>query len=104
MDVLLVLKDADIALTIKKCAFFTNLIYYLSYISRPFRLEVTNHTADPFRELKKPTTVTELRSSVGLCNGFRRFVPSFKSIALLLPKLPKRRKTKDLGPLKENER
>lgn len=66
---------------VEKWHLFTDKIDYSGHVIRPGGLKVENYTTDAIRDLKEPTTVTELGSFLGLCNVFRRFVPNFARIS-----------------------
>lgn len=66
--VLTLLHDDGVILKLKKCRFFTDTIDYLSHVIRPRRSEIASHTTDAIRGLQTPTSPTELRSFLGLCN------------------------------------
>lgn len=44
--VLGLLKQAVLALSMKRCALFTYKIYYLGHVIRPGRLQIASHTTD----------------------------------------------------------
>jgi hypothetical protein len=52
-------------------------------------------------EYETPTTQTELRSFLGLCNVYRRFFRGFSKIAAPLNLLLQKGETPQLGPLSE---
>jgi hypothetical protein len=52
---------------------------------------------------KHPTTQTERRSFLGLCNVYRRFVRGFAKIAAPLNLLPRKREPPQLGPLSSEQ-
>lgn len=54
---------------------------YLGHVIRPRMLEIASDTTDAIKELRPVTNITELRSFLGFCNIFRKFVPNFKHIA-----------------------
>lgn len=76
------IKEACVALKLKKCAFFSNSIDQFSHLIKRGRHGAAVCTADAICNLKVPTTVTELRSFLGVCNVFRQFVPSFIIVEL----------------------
>lgn len=82
--VLKLLKEAGITLKLQKLASFMNHKAYLDIFIEPISLEVDNYIADAIQEVKVTTAVTKLRSFIGLCSVFRRFVPnSARNTALL---------------------
>ena len=95
-QVLSALYEANITLKIKKCVFFSNMVNYLGHIIRPGQLEIDNAHTAALREAQHPRTVTELRSFLGLCNVYRRFVQGYTDIAAPLQELLKKGVPKDL--------
>lgn len=69
--VLSLLNSADVTLKIENCSFFTNIIDYLGHVVRSRRLVHTSCTAGAIRNLKPPSSVTEMRSFLELYNFFR---------------------------------
>lgn len=61
--------------------FSTNINDYLGHGIQTSRPEVAIHTANAICKLRTATTVTELRSFIGLWKVFRRYVQSFVRIA-----------------------
>lgn len=84
--VLTLLRDAGVTLKLKKSSFLAETISYLGHVSRSGRIEIRTATTDAFGQLKNPTTQTEIRSFLGLCNIFRRFVPYLSKVAAPLNK------------------
>lgn len=70
----------------RKCSFFTNTIDYLGPSIRPGKLEIAAHSSDEKNDLREKRNVTELRSFLGLCNAFHRFMPIFPHISSPLNK------------------
>ena len=86
-EVLMALQRANITLKLRKCDFFTEKIRYLGHIIEPGKLKIDEAVVAPLREAKHPMSKTELRSFLGLCNVYRRFVKDFSKIAAPLTAL-----------------
>jgi RNase H-like domain found in reverse transcriptase len=55
------------------------------------------------RTVQPPSTQSELRSLLGLCNVYRRFVPGFAKIASPLNALLRKGESPQLGPFDKNQ-
>ena len=80
-EVLRLLRDAGVSLKISKCAFFDTSVTYLGHVIRPGRLEVERRNVVSIERAQPPRNQTELRSFLGMCNVYRRFVKGFAKIA-----------------------
>jgi Reverse transcriptase (RNA-dependent DNA polymerase) len=80
-EVLTLLGNAGLSLQLKKCHFFSETVDYLGHVMRPGRLGVAEKNTTALKTAPLPRTQTELRSFLGLCNVYRRFVPRFSAIA-----------------------
>jgi Reverse transcriptase (RNA-dependent DNA polymerase) len=72
---------AGLALNLKMCHFFKETVDYQGHVIRPGQLSVAEKNTATLKNTKHPTTHTELRSFLGLCNVYRRFVRGFAKIA-----------------------
>lgn len=68
-------------LKLNKWHFFHNRINYLGQVISPGSLDVAPKATDANKKLNIPTNITELRSFLGLCNVFSRFVPNVAGIS-----------------------
>lgn len=80
-DILRMLGEADVSLNFAKCTFFAKEIVYLGHDIKPGRLEIQKAHTKCLRDTNPPKTVTELRSFLGACNVFRRFIRGNSRIA-----------------------
>lgn len=100
-EVLTVLSDAGVSLKLKKCDFFTNRVDYLGHVIHPGKLEVASRNTDAIKGFQEPRTQTQLRSFLGLCNVYRRFVPNFARVAAPLNRLLQKGEDFDLPPFNQ---
>ena len=75
------LHTAGVSQKLAKGAFFDTSVTYLRYVIRPGRLEVEGRNFIATELACAPTNQTELRSFLGMCNVYRRFVQGFSKIA-----------------------
>jgi len=81
------LREAGVTLRLPKSRFFRTTVEYLGHEIKPGRLGVMDAHTRALREAHFPATRTQIRSLVGMCNVFRRFVPSFARMAAPLTDL-----------------
>jgi Reverse transcriptase (RNA-dependent DNA polymerase) len=80
-EALALLREAGLSLKLAKCHFFKDTVDYFGHVIRPGRLGVAENNTDSLKGATLPRTQTELRSFLGLCNVYRRFVPRFAALA-----------------------
>jgi hypothetical protein len=90
-------------LNLKKCHFFKETVDYLGHVIRPGQLSVAEKNTTTLKSTNHPTTQTELRSFLGLCNVYRRFVRGFAKIAAQLNLLLRKGETPQHGPLSSEQ-
>ena len=91
-------KAAGISLKLSKCSFFTKTIKYLGHLIKPGTLEVDDTHTTALKRAKNPSTQTELRAFLGLCNVYRRSVPGYSDIAAPLNALLRKGQPVKLEP------
>lgn len=95
--VLSFLKTAGVSLKLKKCTFFQPRIHYLGHAISPGKLRVAGNAAGAFRDAVFPQTLTRVRSFLGACNVYRRFVRHFSRIAKPLTDMTRKYAEPDFG-------
>jgi len=86
-EVLGLLRAAGVTLKLPKCRVSRTTVEYLGHEITHGRLGVLQAHTKALREAAFPTTRTQVRSIIGMCNVFRRFVPNFPRIATPLTDL-----------------
>ena len=80
-EVLTLLGRAGLSLKLKKCSFFRTKVDYLGHVISPGKLEMALRSKSAFADVTFPQSLTQLRSFLGACNVYRRFVQDFSKIA-----------------------
>lgn len=86
-QLLTLLLQAWMTLRLNKCFFIHRQIKYFVHIVKPVELHVANKVNNAVHEMEPPSTKTKLRSFLGMCNAYRKFVKDFATIATPLNKL-----------------
>ena len=85
--VLELLEAADVKLRLPKSKFFHTEVDYLRHEIKPGALEIAPDMIRSVQDATTPRLIRGIRSFLGLCNVFRRFVKGFSRIAAPLNNL-----------------
>jgi hypothetical protein len=72
---------------LKKCAFWLSEVAFLGHVISQQGIAVDPKNVAAMVEWKRPSSVSKIRSLLGLAGYYRRFVPNFSSIAKPLTRL-----------------
>jgi len=92
-------RNVNIKLNPEKCEFGATNVSYLGFRLTPNGILPGKDKLQAVREIKPPSSVTEVRQFLGLCNYFRTHVRNFASIAGPLNLLTSKRAGWKGGPL-----
>ena len=102
-EVLSALQRAGVTLKLRKCKFFSDSVDYLGHVVTPGKLHIATTNTKAVEGFKLPRTQTELKSFLGLCNVYRRFVPNFARTAAPLQRLLRKGEPFDLPPMDDDQ-
>ena len=77
-------------LQLSKCKFMQKEIQYLGFIMSESGIMTDPDKVRVIRQMLPPTCVREVRSFIGICSYYRRFIPNFKAIVKPLIRLTKK--------------
>ena len=75
------LAAAGLKLKAKKCNIFAESVDYLGHVVLEKGISTDPKKTEVIRHWPQPRNVTELRSFLGFCSYYRKFVPNFASLA-----------------------
>ena len=74
-------KKANLQVNAKKCSFFTQKVQYLGHIISADGIQTDPKKTDAVKNWPVPKSKRDLRSFLGFCSYYRRFVPDFAKTA-----------------------
>ena len=86
------LLSAGLKLKPRKCKLFAREVEYLGHIVSEKGISTDPNKIEAVKTWSEPTNVTELRSYVGFCSYYRRYIENFAEIAKPLHKLTQKGK------------
>ena len=89
-------------LSMKKCALFQKEVKYLGHRVTAAAISTDEDKIRAVKDWPRPKNLHELRSFLGLCTYYRRFVPNFASVAASLHELTKKSRTYHWTEIQEN--
>lgn len=75
------LAAAGLKLKAKKCTLFAQSVEYLGHVVSEHGISTDPKKTEVIRKWPRPNNVTELRSFLGFCSYYRKFVPNFAVLA-----------------------
>jgi len=81
------LQAANLKLHASKCCLFQRRVAFLGHVLSENGIKVQDDKVDAVRDWPTPCNLTELRSFLGLCSYYRRFIERFADVAAPLYKL-----------------
>ena len=84
------LRAANLKVHIKKCSLFQRRVNFLGHVLTETGIEVQAEKVEAVQNWPTPCNLTELRSFVGLCSYYRRFISGFANLAAPLHALTRK--------------
>jgi len=78
------LEELEFTVNLKKCKFARPNIKYLGHIIGSGKHQPDPNKLEAIRKLKSPTTKTQLRSVLGLCNYYRDYIKNYSEVVYVV--------------------
>ncbi|XP_072093104.1 transposon Tf2-1 polyprotein isoform X4 [Arachis hypogaea] len=88
--VLQILRDRKLYAKLSKCEFWKSEVKFLGHVVSKQGIAVDPAKVEAVMNWERPTSVTEIRSFLGLARYYRRFIKGFSQLALPLTKLTRK--------------
>ena len=75
------LRAANLKLHVKKCSLFQRKVDFLGHVLSEAGIEVQGDKVAAVRDWPTPQNLSQLRSFLGLCSYYRRFIQGFADVA-----------------------
>ncbi len=85
------LKQAKLKLKPKKCKLLQTKVKYLGHIVSKDGVETDPDKVKAVKEWPRPSCVKDIRSFIGFCSYYRRFIPNFATVAKPLIRLTEKK-------------
>ena len=87
ITILQTLRDKQLYAKLKKCEFWLGKVSFLGHVVTKDGISVDLGKVDAVSNWRRPNTVTEIQSFLGLAGCYRRFIERFSKIVVPLTKL-----------------
>ncbi|XP_072071853.1 uncharacterized protein [Arachis hypogaea] len=85
-----ILRERKLYAKLSKCEFWKEEVKFLGHVVSKGGIAIDPSKVEAVMEWERPTTVTEIRSFLGLAGYYQRFVEGFSGIALPMTKLTRK--------------
>ena len=84
------LRGANLKLHVKKCCMFQRKVAFLGHVLSEAGIAMQEDKVAAIRDWPTPRNLSQLRSFLGLCSYYRRFIPGFADVAAPLHALQRK--------------
>lgn len=84
------LHQANLKINWEKCTFLQKEVEYLGFIVGQGRIQASPKKTDAICNFPQPQNITQIKSFLGMCSFYRRFIPDFSLLAAPLTHLTKK--------------